>query len=328
MPISGSQAFRTEWAAALLLLGTLTCCASGQEAVLQATAATENPRRLCVGDHTLELAVGDLKRTAIVHVPASYDPAKPMPVVLALHGAAMNGAAMISFCGLNETAEKRSFVVVYPSGTGPGPLLTWNAGGFTKGLGSQVDDVAFLGQLLDEIERLINVDVKRVYACGMSNGGMMCYRLAAELSDRIAAIAPVAGTMAIGEAQPHRPVSVIHFHGTLDTLVPYDMGTSNTPFWLRLKSVETSVQTWAKLDGCDEQHPVTDLLSKDGDELKVTRQTYGPGSAGTSVVLVTIDGGGHTWPGQVPPVRFLGKSAMNISANDLIWTFFEQHPLP
>ena len=118
-----------------------------------------------------------------------YDPKKPAPVVLALHGAAMNGPMMVWFSGLDKTSDKEGFIVVYPSGTGTGPFLTWNAGGFKgKMAEGKADDVAFIGKLLDDLDTVVKMDEKRVYACGMSNGGMMCYRLAAELSDRIAAV--------------------------------------------------------------------------------------------------------------------------------------------
>jgi len=180
--------------------------------------------------------------------------------------------------------------------------------------------------LLDDLGTVVKVDGKRVYACGMSNGAMMCYRLAPELSDRIVAFAPVAGTIAIEESKPKRPVPVIHFHGTKDTLVPFERPKGKTPSFMRFKSVEDSIQTWVKLNGCDEK-PRTETLSKDGDEMKVTRKTYSGGKDGSEVVLVVIEGGGHTWPGQQPPVGFIGKSAKNISANDLMWEFFQKHKL-
>src|SRR4051794_37336403 len=101
----------------------------------------------------------------------------------------------------------------------------------------KADDVAFLGKLLDGLGTLVTADAKRIYACGMSNGGMMCYRLAAELSDRIAAIAPVAGTIAIEESKPKRPVPVIHFHGSKDNMVPFEMARGKTPSFMRLKGV-------------------------------------------------------------------------------------------
>jgi len=154
----------------------------------------------------------------------------------------------------------------------------------------------------------------------------MAYRLAAELSDRLAAVAPVAGTIAIEESKPKWPVPVIHFHGSKDTIVPFEITKSKAPSLMKLKGVEDSIQTWVKLNGCDEK-PKADTLSKDGDEMKVTRTTYGNGKDGSEVVLVVIEEGGHTWPGQPPPVGFIGKSAKNISANDLMWEFFQKHKL-
>ena len=285
------------------------------------------PAPLAAGDHTRTLTVGGLKRTYLVHVPKGYDSKTPTPVVLALHGAAMNGPMMVWFSGLTEKSDDAGFVVVYPSGTGVGPFLTWNAGGFTgKMAEGKVDDVAFIGKLLDDLATVVNVDEKRVYACGMSNGGMMCYRLAAELSDRIAAIAPVAGTIAIDESKPKRPVPVLHFHGTKDTFVPFELTKGKSPAFMKLKGVEDSIQTWVKLNGCDEK-PKAETLSKEGDEMKVTRTTYGGGKDGSEVVLIVIEDGGHTWPGMKPPASFMGKSALNVSANDLIWEFFQKHKL-
>ena len=285
------------------------------------------PEALGPGDYTRTIMMGEQKRTYIVHVPKDYDPKKPAPVVLALHGAAMNGSTMVGFTGLNKTSDKEGFIVVYPSGTGTGPFLTWNAGGFKgKMAEGKADDVAFIAKLLDDLATVVKVDEKRVYACGMSNGGMMSYRLAAELSDRIAAIAPVAGTIAIDESKPKRPVPVIHFHGTKDTFVPFEMAKGKTPAFMKLKGVEDSIQTWVKLNGCEEK-PKTETLSKDGDEMKAIRKTYSGGKNGSEVVLVVIEDGGHTWPGMTPPANFMGKSAKNVSANDLMWEFFKKHKL-
>ena len=294
------------------------------------TYAQDTPKRsdpLGPGDHARTLMMGEQKRSYLVHVPKKYDPKSPTAVVLALHGAAMDGSMMVSFSSLHKKSEESGFIVVYPSGLGVGPFRTWNAGGFTgKMAEGKADDVAFIGKLLDELGTVVTVDEKRVYACGMSNGGMMCYRLAAELSDRIAAIAPVAGTIAIEESQPKRPVSVIHFHGLQDQIVPYEMAKGKTPPFMKLKGVEDSIQTWVKLNGCGDK-PTTDTLSKADDEMKVTRTTYRGGQDGSEVVLVIIEEGGHTWPGEQPPVSFIGKSVKNISANDLMWEFFEKHPM-
>lgn len=308
----------------VLLLVSLVCGTSLAEEKAPPPGQVEP---LGPGNHTRSLVVDNRKRSYFVHVPPEHDPKTPVPVVLALHGAAMNGPAMVTFSGLSTKADEAGFVVVYPSGTGTGPFRAWNAGGFEGKLAEgRPDDVAFIGKVLDDLGTVIKVDTKRVYACGMSNGGMMCYRLAAELSDRIAAIAPVAGTIAVAESKPTRAVPVIHFHGTRDTLVPFSRKNGKTPSFLKVKGVEESVETWVKLNGCQEQ-PTTDVLSLEGDDLKVTRTTYGGGKQGAEVVQIVIEGGGHTWPGEEPPIGFLGKSAMNISANDLLWEFFQKHPM-
>jgi polyhydroxybutyrate depolymerase len=316
-------------------LASFGCAATWFPRILNAQPATNTSSSLTKpaepsdysveGDYTRGLMIDGKKRSYLLHIPKNYDPKKPAPVVLALHGAMMNGPLMAQFCGLSEKADKEGFMVVYPNGTGSGPFLFWNAGGRLGQLAAGMpDDVAFISKLLDDLGTVVKVDSKRVYACGMSNGAMMCYRLAAELSDRIAAIAPVAGTIAIEESKPKRPVSVIHFHGTKDKLVPFAR-PSGRPRSL-LKDADESVQTWVKLDGCDEK-PKTDTLSKDGNDMKVTRQTYGGGKDGDEVVLIVIEGGGHTWPGMTPMVDFIGKSTMSISANDLIWEFFQKHTL-
>jgi polyhydroxybutyrate depolymerase len=289
----------------------MTACTLLLAALLGADADSIGP-----GDHNRSLKMGEQERSYLVHVPKAYDPKKPTPVVLALHGALMTGPMMAPFCGMNKKADAEGFIVVYPSGLG----LVWNAGSF----GSKADDVAFIGKVLDDLGSVVTIDKKRVFACGMSNGAMMCYRLAAEMSDRIAAIAPVAGTIALEESKPKRPVPVLHFHGTKDTLVPFEGPKGKM---MQFKSVDDSIKTWVKLNGCEEKPKATEDLSKAGEEPKVTRKTYGAGKDGAEVVLVVIEGGGHTWPGQNARVPFMGKSAMNISANDLIWEFFKKHPM-
>ncbi|MGH7192480.1 MAG: alpha/beta hydrolase family esterase [Candidatus Saccharimonadales bacterium] len=272
--------------------------------------------------------VGGLNRSYVVHVPKHHDETSPMPVVLALHGATMNGPMMAWFTDLNHKADEASFIAVYPNGTGKRSSLFWNGG---KCCGSavkeNVDDVAFIDALLDDLLRNYPVDAQRIFATGMSNGGIMAYRLAAELSDRIAAIAPVAGSLSIEVGDLKRPVSVIHFHGTKDEFVPFEGGKgSKSITGTHFLSAEQSVGFWVKANGCDES-PRTELLSKSGDEMTVTRKNYGAGKGGAEVALVVIDGAGHTWPGKKPPTRMLGKSALNISANDLMWDFFQRHRL-
>lgn len=288
------------------------------------------PASLTPGDHWLNVEVQGGTRSCLVHVPPKYDVKQPTPVVLVFHGAMMNAERMVSFCGLNDKADQAGFVAVYPNGTGWRQFLFFNAGGMEGRLApiGATDDVKYVAKLLDDLEVQLNVDRKRVYATGMSNGGMMCYRLAAELSDRIAAIAPVSGTLAIEKCEPKRPVSVMHFHGTEDTLVHFHGPDNQSRTFIWYKSVEDTMRIWTKLDGCPDTPTITPEPKTSADGTRVTKRTYGPGKDGTEVILFVIEGGGHTWPGRDPTRRFLGTTTKEISANDLIWEFFERHPMP
>ena len=188
------------------------------------------------------------------------------------------------------------------------------------------DDVKFVAKLLDDLAQEVNVDRRRVYATGMSNGGMMCYRLAAELSSRIAAIAPVSGTLAVERAVAPRCAR--------DAL-PWDRRQARAVCrprpadgkGLAFKSVEETIRTWAKIDGCPAKPTTVKLPHKAADCTTVERKTYGPGKGGAEVILFVIHGGGHTWPGRQWPVPWLGNTTQDISASDLMWEFFQRHPL-
>ena len=302
--------------ATLLMLCGATAVAAGEQ--------------LGPGDHTLSLAVGDLQRSAIVHVPPRYVRAVPMPVVLAFHGGGANADTMVRFSGLNEKADEAGFIAVYPNGTGRlSRMLTFNGGNCCgQAAANGLDDVEFTRRLLDDVANACTIDPKRVFATGMSNGGIMAYRLASELSDRIAAIAPVGGPMGTKGCRPGRPVSVIHFHGTEDVFAPFQggrgRGLSGTSFF----SVDHSIAAWVEADGCNPTPVTIRLPDTTDDGTTVTRTTYGQGKDGAEVVLIAIEGGGHTWPGREPRLASLGKSTRDISANDLMWAFFQRHPLP
>ena len=275
---------------------------------------------------------GERERRYRMHVPGKYDPERPAPVVIALHGGGGNPASMVRLSGLNEKSDEAGFIVVYPFGTGrlKDRFLTFNGGNccaYAKR--HNIDDVGFVRALLDDLETVVNVDENRVFATGMSNGGIMAYRLASELSDRIAAIASVGGPMGTETCDPGRPVSVMHFHGTDDRFAPFDGGKGQglgggagpTDFY----SVDHSIQNWVRANGCDPEPRVEKLPDTTEDGTRVIRKAYAAGEAGAEVVLVEIEGGGHTWPGRKPRVSFLGKSTKDISANDMMWAFFQKH---
>jgi polyhydroxybutyrate depolymerase len=258
-------------------------------------------------------------RSYLLHVPRSLT--RPAPLIIALHGAAMTSSMMPAFTGLNELASREGVVVVYPDGTGfP---RTWNAG--PRWGRGKPDDVKFLSKLIDEVAGLTSIDRARVYACGMSNGGMMCYRLANELSDRIAAVGCVAGAMAVPKAAPSRPVPLLHIHCRGDTIVPYEAATSARAA-LGFKAIPEGARLWAEAIGCDLK-PVDEVVpAADGSSARVTRRSW-KGEKGQEVVLLTIDGGGHVWPGQRFPLG-LQPTVKALSTNDALWELFKRHRLP
>ena len=279
---------------------------------------------LKAGKHTRIVPWENEARNYYLHIPASYDPAKPTPVVIALHGASMNAKIMEGFCGLSAKADEAGFIVVYPNGAGAGRLLqTWHAGSFPGTLSlRKIDDVGFAAKMLDDLATVVNADPKRIYCAGLSNGAMMAHRLGAELSDRIAAVASVAGTMVCDECKPKRPVPVLLFNGTKDTLVP--LGGMDKP--VKLRSVDATIDLWVKSNGCKTTPQIEELPAK-RDDLKVTRKTYAQGKDGAEVILYLIDGAGHVWPGRPSQGGFLGLTTYNISANDVMWEFFVRHPM-
>ncbi len=277
------------------------------------------------GDHVRTLKVDGRNRSALIHVPVRDNPDVPAPLVLILHGARTNAAIMAAFTQMNAKADEAGFMAVYPNGTGTDPLLYWNAGQRTAQIVREnPDDVKFIRLLLDDLATVLKIDARRVYATGMSNGGTMCYRLAAELPNRIAAIAPVAGTMVFVDRPPPRPMPVMHFHGTADAVVKY--GGRNDGALAPVRSVDETIEYWRRANKCEEPASVSELPNRHDDGTRVRKSVSAPkaGSTGAEVILYTIEGGGHTWPGQEAVLPSLGKSTRQISANDLMWEFFQK----
>ncbi len=300
---------------------------SGLLILIAVLAAGPQLSPLRAGDYTRHTTVGELQRTYHVHVPPGYDPRKPAPVVLVLHGALMNGPIMEWFCGVSKKADEAGFIAVYPDGTGPGgSLFTWNAGVFPGKLNpKRADDVAFIGKLLDELPYLLRVDRKRVYVAGMSNGAMMAYRLAVEMPQRFAALCAISGTLALEHAEPRVPMPILHMHGTKDGLIPFE-GTKDGGGPYRFPSVEETLRHWLKVNHCSETPKVTELPAT-RDKIQVVRKAYRGGTEKAPVILYVIEGGGHTWPGMQRHAAFLGATTLNLVANDVMWDFFRQFKL-
>ncbi len=273
------------------------------------------------------LAIGPSLRSFFVHVPKNLAAAHP-PLVIALHGGGTNGKKMERFCGLSETAERYGFVVVYPNGSGRlKGFLTWNAGsccGYAEKHDS--DDVAFIRQLIQYMIGQYHIDPSRVYITGISNGGMMAYRLAAEIPDLIAAIAPVAGTLTIDPGTIQAAMPIIHFHGADDRFVPFEGGRGSRGVTKNsYMAVEEAIKVWKRINRAEEPPRVEELPALHNDGTRVIRYTYRTGRDSQNIVLYKIIGGGHTWPGQPHARLLLGRTTTEISANDLLWEFFRTH---
>ncbi len=290
--------------------------------------------KLGAGDHARTITVGELQRRYRAYIPAKYDATKPTPVIVVFHGGGGNPESMVRLTGMNAKANEAAFIVVYPYGTGPDPErgLTFNGGECCgSAMQKKIDDVGFARALLDDLAKVANVDANRVFATGLSNGGIMAHHVASELSDRIAAIAPVGGPLMMPAPNAKRAVSVMHFHGTGDEFAPFKggfgKGGPGGKGVMDFRSVEHTIQSWVKANGCTAEPTIVALPDKVNDGMKVTRKTWSGGRDGSEVVLIEITSGGHTWPGMDPPVAMLGKSTKDISANDLMWEFFQKHPL-
>ena len=268
-------------------------------------------------------------------VPSGIEPGAETvrPLLLSLHGGGSGPEDHDALTGLRETAEAEGFVLATPRGF----LSTWNAGSCCGPAAEQaIDHVAVMAAILDDIDAVLPIDATRVYATGHSNGGMMVYRLACELSQRIAAIAPNAATLMdrdltaeppapVFTCAPERAVPVFHSHGLADTCVPFDGGQSTGPEGGQRPPVADSIDFWVDNNRC--ALPPLRPSYQQGD---ATCERYSACQDGASVTLCTVEQGGHTWPGvDANPVASTcgGEPMLDLDANALMWTFFMEHPL-
>jgi polyhydroxybutyrate depolymerase len=240
------------------------------------------------------------------------------PLVFNLHGYTSNAAQAELYTKMDVSADAHHYIVVYPNGIG-NYWNSWGAPGVTG-----ADDVKFIRELIDTMAVRYNIDQQRVYSCGMSNGGYMSYTLACGLSDRIAAIASVSGTMSTytyAGCSPGRRVPVMHIHGTADQVVPYATGAANSI------GVEQLLAFWRDTDMCGTLADTIDLPNTNlADSCTVRKIDYAHCNT-SELLFYKINNGGHTWPGapfNTPPYGYTDK---DISATDEIWKFFEKYTL-
>ncbi|OAI42250.1 hypothetical protein AYO41_04535 [Verrucomicrobia bacterium SCGC AG-212-E04] len=279
------------------------------------------------------IAVDGRARTFVLHVPENLPRDRPVPLLLVFHGGGGQGLGTERFTRFSPIADREQFIVAYPDGLN----RSWNDGRNAPGLFGRrdhVDDIAFVTALTDSLTREFSIDPKRIFATGISNGGMFSHYLATRLSQRIAAIAPVVGGLAEDVALAFKvdsPVSVFIIQGTADPLVPYDGGPIARQARGRIVSTNEAVRRWVATDGCKSPPRTGYLPDRDpSDGCRVNWFTWTGGRDTAEVTLYRIEGGGHTWPGgpQYLPQRFIGNVCRDFDASEVIWDFFKRHPKP
>src|SRR5208283_4906471 len=277
------------------------------------------------------------ERTYWIHIPASHTDMSGVPLLIMLHGGGSTGKANVGLTKgeFNSLSDRDGFLVVYPDGINK----HWNDGRtedvIVYGKGQKLqNDVGFISALIDSLISTMNVDPNRVYVTGMSNGALMAYRLGCEIPDKLAAIAPVDGSIlqSVAEVSPRSPLAVLAINNTKDPLVHWNGGDLTGPFGKqalgKILSVHQSVDFWVKRDHCSTTPLITSLPNIDPNSgMQVSREEYVNGDEGSEVILYAIEGGGHTWPGgvQYAPVAMIGKTSHDIDACPIIWEFFKKH---
>ncbi len=297
------------------------------------SAGCEGGSAPVTGESTLETITSSAtERTYNRLVPAGYDASTPLPLVLDLHGYMEGAEVHRAHTGLETFAGEESFVVLTPQGVGEIPY--WNV----LEQDGLVDDVALMSDLIDATEAALCIDERRVYATGLSMGAFMSSLLGCRLSERVAAIAPVAGLRFPDDCDASRPVPVIAFHGVDDEIVTYDGETgagveqlsfndeTMTAFeGLEMQAIPDALAGWARAEACS-VGPVEEPVSE-----SVTLVTYNGCEGGSTVELYAAEGAGHSWPGSefsAAIESIVGPTTFEIDANELMWAFFLAHPLP
>lgn len=309
-------------------------------AVPAAPSAGCTPRNSApaAGSTKQTITSGGVSRWFWLDVPPAVSGGNPLPLVLDLHGYSEGADIHTQMSGLGKFGESKGFVTVTPQGSGAVPM--WDTGFHSA-------DMNFLGDALDTVEQKMCIDTNRVYSTGLSNGAFMTSAVACRYSDRIAAVAPVAGARVITGCTLTRPVPIVAFHGTADGFVSYDGGLGQSALDLPApdgsgrklgdtlspkelakwraagRAIPDTMQAWAVRNGCPKGHREQQVAAD------VTRLVYAcpPSKA---VELYRVTGGGHTWPGSpfsVAAGSLVGHTTMNISADEIMWRFFQDHPL-
>jgi polyhydroxybutyrate depolymerase len=320
----------------ILWMGTVLWCLG----VAAGHADTTPAKPASHGEQQFTLRVGDLDRHYTVHVPPGYDRRAAAPVVIMLHGAGGTGKAAAYETGWATKSDEAGFLTVFPDAMPPDPTRPshfvrnpqlWNDGSERFHTAQKApDDVGFISAMLDELQAKFAVDPARVFVTGFSNGASMSFRIGAQLSGRIAAIAPVAGALWLESFTLERPVPMVYITGTADPLNPLEGGVprlanaSGDKAGSRPKPpVRDLIARWGKAIGCPAAPGDTSEMNG------VRTEVYAPCRNDAELVYITVEDLGHNWAGgkNLLPEFMVGKRSDKLKSTDLIWAFFQKHPI-
>lgn len=271
------------------------------------------------------------EREYFLHLPMDRRPDSPVPLLIVMHGGGGKARRMPRFTEFSELSDREGFIAVYPQGIEE----SWNDG--RENSPSQADDVGFLRALVLDLVARYPVDPKRVYATGISNGGMMSFRLGIELPELFAAVAPVDALLSVplsSSPPPSRPVPILILLGDQDPMMPYEGGRVAPNLKKprgRVISADATLEWWQHANRCVTQAVVDHLPDIDPEDGQRTRrERYVPEQGGAPIERVVVEGGGHTWPGgaQYLPVSIVGPTTHDFEASELIWAFLREHRMP
>ncbi len=301
----------------------LTCLFLCLTAVFPSCQKPSNPEPS--GEKRIEssLQVDNHSRKFVLNLPPSYDSNATTPLVIFLHGFGGSITQAESDYQFSQKGNEQQFAVVYPEGVQNDGILglrSWNAGTCCDYASEhRIDDVKFIGTLLDHLLATYpKLNARRVYVTGISNGAMMCYRLAAELPDRIAAVAVVSGPMMV-DTQPTHQLPILHIHSIQDTKVPYAGGSGLGGYVY--PPVENTLNLWATTDGCNLTNKSVTTFEK------YTLTEYTSCTANTTIKLYLTNDGGHSWPGSVKARPAADDPSTAFVANDIIWDLFNLYEI-
>lgn len=274
------------------------------------------------GDVRVDLDFQGRSRYYFIHIPPGYHQSKPTPLVFVIHGGGGNPAQIEKQVDFTPLSDRDNILLVYPAGSSEkfkDVLLTWNTTlTDTYADKEAFDDVGFLLKILDDVSSKYNIDRKRVYSTGMSQGGMMSYRLACDATDKFAAVAPVAGSFVLNSCHPSTSISVMAFNGLKDGHVTYN-GEPAKHVVVPHASVSDAFSFWVNKNGLSSTPAHEETIGQA--QLKM----YGPGTNGVEVGLWTLNDGGHAWPGKQGERMQSEPTNLDIQATEKIWEFFKKH---